>query len=401
MLIQVALEQDSYPIHIKRGLLKEARAIIENYANGQKIVIISDRNVYPLYGDDLVKTLSAANKSQKNTDSALGNDISTNHNCEVFRIILPAGEATKSIHTLPSLYAQLVALGITRSDLLIALGGGVIGDLVGFVAATYLRGISFIQIPTSLLAQVDSSVGGKVAVDLPEGKNLVGAFFHPKCVLIDPEVLTTLTPRFFADGMAEVIKYGCIFDAALFDLLKACGRAAHNNRLEDRADASQSNECYHRLEIAKRLQEFFLAPEQSETLEEIIARCVDLKRRVVEADVYDKGERMLLNFGHTLGHALEQFHHYERESHGEAVAIGMVAITHIAEQQQLSEVGTAQAIQSVCELFGLPVHLDVAIEDLKQAMVADKKNLNKKLNLILLEEIGKSYIYPSDLAFFS
>lgn len=243
-------------------------------------MIISDDNVFPLYGEQLKASL---------------------HDYEVHELILPHGEPTKAFGTLPTLYNALLKQKFSRSDLIIALGGGVIGDLAGFAAASYLRGIRLVQIPTSLLAQVDSSVGGKVAVDLPQGKNLVGAFYHPKLVLIDPQVLHTLPSHFIMDGMGEVIKYGCIKDAALFETLKT--RGSFDN-LQD-------------------------------ILADIIYRCVDIKRQVVEQDQFDTGERMLLNFGHTLAHTIEQHFHYERESHGEAVGIGMYQITKIAEEKKI------------------------------------------------------------------
>ena len=255
---------------------------------------------------------------------------------------------------------------LTRSDLVIALGGGVIGDLAGFAASSYLRGVKLVQIPTSLLAQVDSSVGGKVAVDLPQGKNLVGAFFQPKMVLIDPEVLNTLPEHFIKDGMGEVIKYGCIKDASLFDRL--CSRSS----FED------------------------LKPE----LPEIIARCVDIKRIVVEADQFDTGERMLLNFGHTLAHTIEQYYNYERESHGEAVGIGMYQITRLAEEKGLTAPGSADKIRNALEIYGLPSACGLPLADLTKAITLDKKNLNGHLNIVLLKEIGDSYVYPTDISFF-
>ena len=235
-----------------------------------------------------------------------------------------------------------------------------------YAASSFLRGIKLVQIPTSLLAQVDSSVGGKVAVDLPQGKNLVGAFYHPRLVLIDPEVLNTLPKRYINDGMGEVIKYGCIKDAALFYTLKTCG----------------SFEA--------------LKPE----LASVIARCVDIKRLVVEQDQFDTGERMLLNFGHTLAHTIEQYYHYERESHGEAVAIGMYQITRIAETCGLTAPGCADEIKSVLTAYDLPHASGLPIEDLTAAIKLDKKNLNSSLNLILLHTIGDSYIHPSDVGFF-
>ena len=276
-------------------------------------MIVSDDNVFPLYGKQLCDSLSGY---------------------ECHSLVLPHGEPTKSFDTLPKVYSAMLDAKLTRSDLVIALGGGVIGDLTGFAASTYLRGIKCVQIPTSLLAQVDSSVGGKTAVDLPQGKNLVGAFFHPKMVLIDPLVLNTLPDHFIHDGMGEVIKYGCIKDSGLFDLLLS------HSSFED------------------------LKPD----LPKIIARCVDIKRIVVEADQFDTGERMLLNFGHTLAHAVEQRFAYERESHGEAVAIGMYQITRISEELGLTREGTAGEIRKILESYGLPVSCGVHLSELKEAM---------------------------------
>ncbi len=199
MKLTVDLGASSYPIYIENGLLKNAASYIETVFTGKRIMIISDDNVYPLYGEKLLDVLSTA--------------------WECHSLVLPHGESTKGFQSLPRIYDALLAAGISRSDLVIALGGGVIGDLAGFAASSFLRGVRLVQIPTSLLAQVDSSVGGKVAVDLPQGKNLVGAFFQPSLVLIDPTVLDTLPERFRKDGMGEVIKYGCIRDAGLFRLL--------------------------------------------------------------------------------------------------------------------------------------------------------------------------------------
>lgn len=284
MKLTVNLGENSYPIYIENNILNNAGAYISSCFSGKKIMIISDDNVFPLYGEQLKTSL---------------------YDYEVHELVLPHGEPTKAFGTLPTLYNALLKQKFSRSDLIIALGGGVIGDLAGFAAASYLRGIRLVQIPTSLLAQVDSSVGGKVAVDLPQGKNLVGAFYHPKLVLIDPQVLHTLPSHFIMDGMGEVIKYGCIKDAALFETLKT--RGSFDN-LQD-------------------------------ILADIIYRCVDIKRQVVEQDQFDTGERMLLNFGHTLAHTIEQHFHYERESHGEAVGIGMYQITKIAEEKKFMPTG--------------------------------------------------------------
>ena len=345
MKLTVNLGENSYPIFIENGIIKKTGEHVSQIFKGQKIMIISDDNVFPLYGQQVIDSL-------------------TDYECH--SLVLPHGEPTKSFQSLPKIYEALLDAKLTRSDLVIALGGGVIGDLAGFAAASYLRGIKLVQIPTSLLAQVDSSVGGKVAVDLPQGKNLVGAFFQPKMVLIDPEVLDTLPEHFIKDGMGEVIKYGCIKDARLFE--KLC---AHSS-FED------------------------LKPE----LPEIIARCVDIKRIVVEADQFDTGERMLLNFGHTLAHTIEQYYNYERESHGEAVGIGMYQITLMAEEKGLTVSGCAEQIKKALEIYGLPSSCGLPVANLTKAIMLDKKNLNGHLNVVLLKEIGDSYVYPTNLSFF-
>ncbi len=346
MKLNVNLGENSYPIYIENNLLSQAAAYIRSSFAGKKIMIISDDHVYPLYGESLAKQLSS--------------DYECRH------LVLPHGEPTKNFQTLPEIYAALLDARISRSDLVIALGGGVIGDLAGFAAASYLRGVKLIQIPTSLLAQVDSSVGGKVAVDLPQGKNLVGAFYQPSLVLIDPLVLNTLDARFITDGMGEVIKYGCIRDAELF------------RTLESRRSFA----------------------ELKEELPAIIERCVDIKRIVVEHDQFDTGERMLLNFGHTLGHTIEQYYHYGRESHGEAVAIGMYQITKLAEKEDLTSAGTSERILNVLKAYGLPYECGLPIKELMGAITLDKKNLNNKLNVVLLHDIGGSYIHPATAEFF-
>lgn len=347
MKLTVNLGDNSYPIYIDRGILPRAGEYVSQFFHGKRIMIISDDNVFPLYGQTLTDSLAESGY-------------------ECHSLVLPHGEPTKSFDSLPGIYAALLQAKMTRRDLVVALGGGVIGDLAGFAAASFLRGVKLLQIPTSLLAQVDSSVGGKVAVDLPQGKNLVGAFFHPKMVLIDPDVLDTLPAHFISDGMGEVIKYGCIKDAELFRTL-----CAHTSFEDLKSD-----------------------------LVSIIARCVDIKRVVVEADQFDTGERMLLNFGHTLAHTIEQYYHYERESHGEAVGIGMYHITKISEEMGLTEAGCAEQIRHALEIYGLPVSCGLPIESLTEAITLDKKNLNGKLNVVLLREIGDSYVYPTDVSFF-
>ncbi len=345
MKLTVDLGTNSYPIYIENHILADAGSYISQVFKGKRIIIVSDDNVFPLYGETLLSSLEA---------------------CECHTLVLPHGEPTKSFESLPAIYHAMLKAKISRSDLLIALGGGVIGDLAGFAAASYLRGIQFIQIPTSLLAQVDSSVGGKVAVDLPEGKNLVGAFYQPKLVLIDPTVLDTLPEHFIHDGMGEVIKYGCIKDKNLFDTLKS-----HTSFEDLKSD-----------------------------LTNIIARCIDIKRIVVEHDQFDTGERMLLNFGHTLGHTIEQYYHYERESHGEAVSIGMYQLCLTAEAKGLTKKGCAAQILDMLDIYGLPHECGLKIDALTDAITLDKKNLNNHLNLVLLHEIGDSYVHPASVDFF-
>lgn len=346
MKLIVDLKEHGYPIYIERGILSRAAEKIGEIYHGKKIMIISDDRVFAHYGKKLKRVLS---------DSY-----------ECTETIIPHGEPSKSFQTLPGVYSSLLEAKISRTDLIVALGGGVVGDLAGFVAATFLRGIKFVQIPTSILAQVDSSVGGKVAVDLPQGKNLVGAFYQPKMVLIDPDVLDTLPQRYITDGMGEVIKYGCIKEKKLFEDL----------------------ESYGSFETLKA------------HLPEVIATCVDIKRRVVEADEFDTGERLLLNFGHTLAHTIEQYYHYERESHGEAVAIGMYQITRIAEEKGLTKFGEAERIRKVLEVYGLPIKADISLGKLTEAIRLDKKTLNNQLKVVLLHEIGDAYAYPTGVDFF-
>lgn len=348
MELVVDLKERSYPIIIEKGIINRVAEEVSKVYKGRRVFIVTDDNVNKYYGDKVVSSL-------KNKDF------------EVKLLSLEPGEKTKNFNTLPIVYDALLDFNLTRSDLIIALGGGVIGDLTGFVASTYLRGIDFIQIPTSLLAQVDSSVGGKVAVDLERGKNLVGSFYHPKCVLIDPEVLNTLDKRFFIDGMGEVIKYGCIKDSTFFTLLE-------------------------KMENYKQLMS---------CMEEVIHGCCDIKRAVVENDERDKGERMLLNFGHTLAHAIEQHYNYEKYSHGEAVAIGMYEITKISEEKGLTKKGTAERIKSILVKYSLPYEMDVNLKELLQAINLDKKKMGNDLNLIILKEIGNSEIYKTTTSFFS
>lgn len=236
--------------------------------------------------------------------------------------------------------------------MIITLGGGVIGDLGGFAASTFLRGVDFVQMPTSLLAQVDSSVGGKVAVDLERGKNLVGSFYHPKLVLIDPNVLETLSERFFRDGMAEVIKYGCIKDKEFFYFLKS---------LKNKEEVMNN-------------------------IEKVIHKCCFIKKCVVENDEKDTGERMLLNFGHTLGHAIETYYNFKKFTHGEAVAIGMYEISKIAENKGLTNQGVSEEIKDILIQYNLPYEVEIEeSSEILDTIALDKKNIDNVLKVVLLK----------------
>lgn len=349
LTVEIPESKTSYPLKIEKGLLNHIGSELLKVFKGTKIAVITDETVHQHYGNKAVEELESAGYA-------------------VQCIVLPPGEQTKAFQTMPDIYSRLIEFGLTRSDLIVALGGGVIGDIAGFAAASYLRGISFIQVPTTLLAQVDSSVGGKVGVDLPEGKNLVGAFYHPKLVLIDPLVLETLTDAAFADGMAEVIKYGCIKDRELFDRL---------------------------MDLSSREQVM-------QQIEWVIETCCTLKKQVVQTDEKDTGERMLLNFGHTLGHAIEAYYHYEDYSHGQGVAIGMVELTRIAEVEKQTEAGTTEALISLLKQYQLPTELKKP-EDYSEILPyikKDKKNLEGHLTIIILDSIGKARRVHSDLTFF-
>lgn len=344
----VDLKENSYNILIKKGLLDNLGKAIKDIYKGKKVFIITDENVNGLYGQRVQKSLQES-----------GFDTKT--------LVLEPGEETKNFNTLPIIYDALLDFKLTRKDLIITLGGGVIGDLGGFAAASFLRGVPFVQVPTSLLAQVDSSVGGKVAVDLKRGKNLVGNFYQPKAVIIDPEVLNTLTDKFFKDGMGEVIKYGCIRDKDLFLKLK---------------------------DLKSR-------EEVMEHIEDIVYTCCNIKRQVVENDEKDLGERMILNFGHTLGHAIETYYNFTEYSHGEAISIGMYNITLKSEALGITKKGTSEQIKEILINHGLPYEVD--LEDNKavvETISLDKKNLGKVLKVILLKDIGESIIYDTEPKFF-
>ncbi len=331
----------SHPYEVKIGtsLLDKLGAETAAVTKVGTAAIISDSNVWPLYGEVAKKSLENAGFS-------------------VISRVFPAGESSKNAETYLSVLNFLAENRINRGDCLIALGGGVVGDLTGFVAATYLRGIAYIQVPTTLLAAVDSSVGGKTAIDLDCGKNLVGAFYQPKLVLCDTDTLNTLPQDIFRDGCAEVIKYGILYDESLFTQLENSGLAF------DR--------------------------------ESVIARCVELKRDVVSEDEFDTGNRMKLNLGHTIGHGVEASSHFTI-SHGKAVAIGTAIISRAAVKYDICTQESCDRIQRVLAQFGLPISTDCDAETLFSAALSDKKRSGGVVNLIIPRKIGDCMIQPTPI----
>ena len=331
-----------YPVMIESGLISRIPPCLKPF-EGRKIAVITDEHVAPLYAGQITAAIEAAG-------------------AQPFLRILPAGETTKCMEQLAEIYDFFLDSGITRIDALLALGGGVIGDLTGYAAATYLRGVRFIQFPTTLLAQVDSSVGGKVAVNHPRGKNLLGAFYQPELVLIDTDTLRTLDQRQVGAGLGEVIKYGCILDAGLFRQIEACG--------------SREN----------------LAPHYPE----IVARCIELKGQVVFEDPYDRGLRMILNFGHTLAHAIENAAGYGQVLHGEAVCIGMVAAATWGTRLGITPADTEARIREVLTAYALPTEVPAGLtaEKLFPSLALDKKSIGKDIRVVCLEEIGRARTVP-------
>jgi 3-dehydroquinate synthase len=330
-----------YPVTIKRSCLGTVGAKLREAARGAKVFVVSDETVWNLYGKPVSDSLNAAGVEFK-------------------QLSVTPGETSKSMESLAKLYSAMAQGNFTRSDCVLAVGGGVVGDLAGTVAATFLRGIPWALVPTTLLSQVDSSIGGKVAVDLPEGKNLVGAFHQPRFVLVDPDVLDSLPDREFTCGMGEVIKHAAIADAGLFKELEThAGRQPLHKHLPD-----------------------------------IIRKNLVIKRDVVGRDEKDEGPRMVLNFGHTIGHALEKQAGFTGLTHGEAVSIGMCHITRVSEALGLTLPGTADRLSSLCKAFCLPVDLPEGSKDaLPEAIARDKKNRSGTLTLVLLKEIGKNFLH--------
>ncbi len=339
--LTVNLGDRSYPIHVGAGLLERAGELLQQAGVRGKVAVVTNPTVAQLYLDPIHEAL-------------------TNAEFEVTPILLPDGEEHKNLKSLVSIYDRLISERFERKSCVLALGGGVVGDVAGFAAATYLRGVSYVQMPTTLLAQVDSSVGGKTGINHESGKNLIGAFYQPKLVLIDIAVLRTLPQRELVAGLAEVIKYGIIQDPALFQLLE--------QRMEK------------------------LLGSDRELLSQVIAVSCAIKARVVEADEREDDYRAVLNFGHTIGHALEAVTGYRQLLHGEAVAVGMVKALALSVQQGFCDKASFNRAVALVRKTGLPVEIPPGVlpQNLIQAMEVDKKVAGGKIKFIMCEGIGKT-----------
>ena len=336
--ITLTLARESYDIVIGSGLLAEVAEHLGGQF-GERAALVSDSNVFPLFGEELAASLEAAG-------------------IETLPVVVSAGESSKSMEDAASICRKMLRAGLDRNSFLIALGGGVIGDLAGFAAAIFQRGIPCVQIPTTVVSQVDSSVGGKTGVNTPEGKNLIGAFHQPKVVLADVDTLRSLPDREFNEGCAEIIKHGAIRDGELLDLMKDPGAA-------------------------------------SSGLIDLVSRNVAIKASVVEEDEREtSGCRALLNFGHTIGHAIETAGGYGRFLHGEAVSLGLVAATRLSVEKSGLPKAEAQQILQCLRAWNLPTVLedDIPEKDIFDAMSRDKKFSDGEIRFVLLRKIGDAFV---------
>lgn len=334
----------TYDILIGSGITRQAGSLIrKTVPEAKKAVIVSDDNVYPLYGECIGESLKRSG-------------------FEIFTFVFPHGEASKNLENYGKLLNDMCAAHFTRNDLTVALGGGVTGDLAGFAAATYRRGIHLVQMPSSLLASVDSSVGGKTAIDLPSGKNQAGCFYQPDLVICDTDMLSTLPKEEYRNGCAEIIKYAVLDNEGLFG--KICGTPVDRQ------------------------------------YEDVITRCVKIKKRLVEADEHDTGLRMLLNLGHTAGHAVETCSSYSIP-HGQAVAMGLAAIVRGSEAKGICESSLRKEVVDLISAYGLPTELTFPADELSKAARADKKNTPGKMRLIVPAAIGDCRIITIDGTDFS
>ena len=332
--IPVKLSEHSYDIIIEESILENAAQYIEPLLKNSQLVVISNQKIWNLHGSTLQKSFNK-------------------HNLDFSLIKIPDGEKAKCLKVANDIYNKLISYSLDRDSTLVAFGGGVVGDITGFVAATYLRGIQFIQIPTTLLAQVDSSVGGKTGINLPSGKNLVGCFYQPKLVLIDPKTLKTLPKRELQTGLSEVVKYAMIKSSKLFDKLYS----------------SQKEKSYY--------------------WDKIIAECCQIKADIVSQDEKESHLRMILNFGHTIGHAIEAITSYKKYTHGEAVSLGMLAASSIAIELGLFSVKEKEQLTKLLQSIGLPITFPVVnSKKLISLLYNDKKTRSNKLTFILPKKIG-------------
>ena len=338
--ININLEKRSYPIYVGEGLL-ENYDLLKKHISNKKVAIITNDKIAPLYLEKISNTLSVEK--------------------EIIPIILPDGEVFKNFETLNLIYDTLLKNKANRQITLIALGGGVIGDITGFAAATFMRGVDFIQIPSTLLSQVDSSVGGKTGINHPLGKNMIGAFYQPKCVIADINLLETLPDKELSAGLAEVIKYGLIRDSSFFEWLE--------NNVEG---------------IIKR---------DSQLLIEAVVRSCQNKADIVESDEFESGIRAILNLGHTFGHAIETATGYGKWLHGEAIAIGMVMAAYLSEQMGWLTKEENQRIKSLIIDANLPINPpEISKQEFLDLMQLDKKTKGDQINLVLQQGIGKAIL---------
>ena len=319
-----------YEVLIGNGILKELPSVLKANVNSQKIVVITDDNVNKYYSEEIILMLEGAGY-------------------EVFKFVFPHGEANKTIETVSDIFEFMAQNNITRSDCIVALGGGIVGDVSGFVAASYLRGIAFVQVPTTFLAAIDSSVGGKTGVNLKAGKNLAGAFYQPRAVLCDPKTFNTLPEENFKEGIAEAVEYGIICDRELFDMLKEG---------------------------------------KNWDLEAVIERCVSIKAEIVAEDEFDTGKRQLLNFGHTIGHAIEKCSDFNI-THGIAVGIGMAKISKASDALGWTENEIYPEVLEALKNNELMTEYNAGKEALLSVMAKDKKRAGASITLVIPQNIGK------------
>lgn len=327
-----------YKILIEKNLINHINEKLKFLQSDCKILIVTDKNVKKFHLNNLIDQLK-------------------NINFKIFTFVVPFCEKSKSFKYTKRIYNYLSRHDFSRSDCILALGGGVVGDLAGFAASTFLRGIPFVNVPTSLLSQVDSAVGGKTGINTPYGKNLVGSFYSPKLVLIDPNLISTLPSCEISNGFSEIIKYALIKDKDLFLKLKNCSK---QELLDD--------------------------------LEDIITKCVLIKKEIVEKDEFDKSSRMVLNFGHTLGHAIEKLGKFKKYSHGQAISIGMKKIVEACVKNNVLDRSLKPDLEFVLKKFSLPSSCAFDKNEIILASLNDKKFFDNKFNIVLISSIGNSYI---------